>query len=671
MKLDRTLLFAAALAMAGLGGAATAAGPASSTEWDNKNVPIEVYAQFPMISRPRMTSDGKWIATKVRANGEQVLAIMPVKKGDGKLEIIARDSPAGADNLGARQIASYFWIDPDHLIIQLVSRDNADGQWFDNVRYASYNRLTKQVIPLGWDKAFASTQLLWASHKGKPHVLLQRLVIDSGSTRNGYDTERWSNPEVIDIDVDTGKYTTAMNKNTEVESWVADADGVVRMGSSNDADTGKVKVMYRDGPDQQMRTVFNGVPDRYSGMALPTTFLAGGKAYAVSRTEGYRALYEYDLSTMKLGKKVFGVEGYDIDDVDTTDDETALSAVSYTKGRAEQFFFDGRLKEIQGLLEETFGKGNVYIATTDAKRETILFKVAAMGQAESWYIFDTVTGGMGRFAYANETLKDAKLNPVSVVHYKASDGKTIEAILTMPRHRAGQKNLPLIVLPHGGPWARDDADWDAYGWAQSLAEMGYVVIQPNYRGSDGYGREWERASEKSWGYRMQDDLNDAIPWLAGQGIVDPKRVCMFGWSYGGYAASRAAERDGDKYRCAISGAGVQDLPAMVRYDKGYLGSYGAKAFLGSASADLVDASPGLHPEKYTIPILIVQGAKDVRVPPSQSRDLVARLKKVGKVEGRDFFYLEQPLNTHNLLREADRIQLMQEVKKFLDRFNPA
>lgn len=170
---------------------------------------------------------------------------------------------------------------------------------------------------------------------------------------------------------------------------------------------------------------------------------------------------------------------------------------------------------------------------------------------------------------------------------------------------------------------------------------------------------------------MQDDLNDAVTWLAGNGTIDAKRVCMMGWSYGGYAASRAAQRDGGKYRCAISGAGVHDLPAMVRYDKNYLGAYGAKMGLGAAGADLAAVSPGLHPEQYSTPILIVHGVRDKRVPVAQSRDLVARLKKAGKVEGKDFVYVEQPLNTHNLLREQDRVQLLQEVKKFLDRNNPA
>jgi len=658
-------------AAGGIAGQGVAADTPASTDWAEKTVPVELYAQFPMIAQPQMSQDGKWIATQIRANGGQVLAVVPVKAGDGKAEVIARNGEVSTDKQGVRQIRSYRWVDSDHLLIAFSTRDNLYGNWFDNVRYAAYNRVSKKIVPLGWDKAFGSTGALWNSTSGKPHILLQRNPFDTVSSR-GPDTERLDNPEVIDIDLDTGKYTVAMPQNPAVEAWTADSNGVVRLGTSSDPETGHVVVYYRAGPDQTMKKIFDGTPDRYGELGVPALFVAGDKAaYAYSRNDGYRALYEYDLTSMKLGKKVFGVPGYDIDGASLTPDRSALMAVSYTAGREQRQYFDPRLKEIEGLLEDTFGKGNVLIATADAKRETIMFRVARMGQAETWYIFDTVTGGIGRFAYANDTLKDAMLNPVSVVSYPTSDGKKIEAVLTMPRHRAGQKNLPLIVLPHGGPWARDDADWDAYGWAQTLAEQGYVVIQPNYRGSTGYGSEWEKASEKAWGYRMQDDLNDAIPWLAGQGIVDPKRVCMFGWSYGGYAASRAAERDGDKYRCAISGAGVHDLVAMQKYDTNYLGRYGAKMGMGSASANLIDASPGLHPEKYSIPILIVQGAKDVRVPPAQARDLVARLKKVGKIEGKDFFYLEQPLNTHNLLREADRVQLMQEMMKFLTRFNPA
>ncbi|OYX36666.1 MULTISPECIES: S9 family peptidase [unclassified Sphingomonas] len=632
------------------------------SDWDGKVVPIETFAQFPVIQRPVLSPDGNWMIAKVRSAGVQALAIVPVGT-PGKPEVIARDGEASVDKLGERQIIDYRWLDNNLLLIGFSSRDNYAGEWFDNVRYASYNRETKKTTPLGWDDSFLGTDLLWASNSGAPRILLQRR-----NPRNG--TESLSAPEVIEVDAVTGKAKVAMRSNPVVRGWTADLAGVVRMGARRDADTGKVTVLYRDGPNDAMHTVYEGVPDRFAGAALPDFMMPDGKAYAVSAKDGYRALYTFDVAGMKLGEKVFGVDGYDIDGPRLSYDRTRLDAVEVTKDREVQVFFDSRLKQIQAVLENGFGKGNVYIASGDAKREKIVFRVAATGQAESWFMFNSVSGSVARLAFANETLKNAQLNPVSMVRYTASDGKSIEAVLTMPRHRAGKKNLPLIVLPHGGPWARDSADWDPFGWAQALAETGYVVIQPNFRGSTGYGTAWEKDGDKNWGYRMQDDLNDAVTWLAGQGTIDPKRVCMMGWSYGGYAASRAAERDGDKYRCAITGAGVHDLPAMVRYDKGYLGRYNAKAFLGQAG-NLIDVSPGLHPENYKIPVLIIHGAKDVRVPVAQSRDLVARLKAAGKVEGKDFVYVEQPLNTHNLLREEDRLQVLIETKKFLEKHNPA
>ena len=235
----------------------------------------------------------------------------------------------------------------------------------------------------------------------------------------------------------------------------------------------------------------------------------------------------------------------------------ALDGVMVTRDRTEYHWFNPRLRDIQQVLDETFGAGNARIVSADRPRQNIVVHVGAPNQAGGYYLYQTETGNMRLIGWMNTALRDMTLNPVRTIRYRASDGQTIAAVLTLPRLRE-HRNLPLIVLPHGGPWARDLEDWDI--WAQPLAELGYAVVQPNFRGSSGYGQAWEAMSDGNWGMRMQDDLNDAVDHLAQEGIADRSRVCMMGWSYGGYAASRAAQRDGSRYRCAISGAGVHDLP---------------------------------------------------------------------------------------------------------------
>jgi dipeptidyl aminopeptidase/acylaminoacyl peptidase len=271
---------------------------------------------------------------------------------------------------------------------------------------------------------------------------------------------------------------------------------------------------------------------------------------------------------------------------------------------------------------------------------------------------------MRRFAYVNETLGNQSLGPASTFRYKARDGLSIEAVLTLPKGR-DPKNLPLILMPHGGPEARDSANYD--WWVQFLASRGYAVVQPNYRGSTGYGDDFQKAGDGEWGRKMQDDLNDAVADLATKGMIDPKRVCIVGASYGVYAAMRGAQRDGAKFRCAISYAGVSDLNGMLNYDGRFLYGNTARDSWKESAPDLKEVSPINHAADFSAPILIMHGKKDLRVPLSQSKRMADRLR----IAGKPIDYVEQPLGDHYFSREADRIQFLEVMEAFLKKHNPA
>ena len=651
-----TGLLLAGVATGGYAPAQPAPAPAAA-----QPIPVSVFARLPQTENPRISAKGSALAAKVRSEGRQVLAIIPLDTPNPRPEIIGTDNDANFDRRSGRRIVSWDWIDDDNLLVWLAARSDIQGQEVQERRVASYNRKTRKFTPLGWrDALIDAGDVIWRSRSGPSRVLISRFV-------NSGDTEKLFNREVISVDVATGRQERVQAPRFGIRDWYADSEGVVRLGYQTDASTGRLSVLYRSRGGENYRTIINQKMERYKTPPVPLIFLPNDRAIVTSRHENFEAVYEIDLNTMEFVRRIFGVDGYDVAGVAPNLEGTGIGRVMVLEDRLRSHHFEPRLKEIQQVLDETYGAGNASIVSADHKRENVVLRVGAPNQAGGFYLYSTETGDIRHIGWVNTELKDTKLNPVRTIRYQARDGKTIAAVLTLPRSR-DHKNLPLIVLPHGGPWARDYEDFDM--WAQPLAELGYAVVQPNFRGSSGYGYEWEAASDGNWGTKMQDDLLDAIAHLSTQGIADKGRVCIMGWSYGGYAASRAAQRDGQHYRCAISGAGVHDLPTMVAYDKNYLGRHGSQ-YLGSAASRLAQVSPARFAKEFSIPILIVHGAEDERVPVAQSRQLVERLKAAGKIEGKDFVYLEQPRNTHHLPLEEHRLEFMEAVKKFLAQHNPA
>jgi dipeptidyl aminopeptidase/acylaminoacyl peptidase len=263
------------------------------------------------------------------------------------------------------------------------------------------------------------------------------------------------------------------------------------------------------------------------------------------------------------------------------------------------------------------------------------------------------------------------MHPLGTVTFKARDGRAIPTLLTIPRSKvSSMKNLPAIVMPHGGPASYDTIDFDYE--AQAFAQQGYMVIKPQFRGSSGFGAEHELAGRGEWGKKMQDDLSDALNFLVGKGIVDPKRVCIVGSSYGGYAALAGGAYTPELYKCVVAINGVTELHAFkswVAEERGRSSSsveYWEDQFGGEeyTKAGAREASPAASAETFTAPVLLIHGKNDKVVPISQSELMYKALKKakksveIIKLDGED----------HHLSEGATRLQTLDASIKFVNQY---
>ncbi|KQM49285.1 peptidase [Sphingomonas sp. Leaf208] len=613
-------------------------------------VPVETFAKLPGIANPKLSPDGRRIAAKMAIDGVQVLVVAPLFPG-GKLAAI---------KVGATVDINWWrWVGDDWLAVGIGSQDMLYGEEIYVTRTLGVKADMTKINRIDWkNSGVRADEILWAARDGTPRVLLSR--------QTGIESESQWYPAVAEVDLSTGKTKTVAGSQTNVFDWYADGAGVVRMGYRYDDDTRKSSLLYRSANRDPFKVIASarGKQD----IVIPVTFRADGTAIATDDSGGRDEVFEVSLPDLKLGKKLYGADSYDVDGVIDNATGDDIDGITVTDRFGHIVWLNPKLKEIQDAVDKAVGERRARIVSWDRTRSKFLVQVGSPSQAGALYFYDPANGSMQRYSWQNNDLKARTLSPVSTIRYKARDGVEIEALLTLPRGHS-PKNLPLIVLPHGGPFARDSEDWD--WWTQYLAETGYAVIQPNYRGSSGYGTSFAKLGEGQWGLKMQDDLDDAIVDLAKKGIADPKRVCMAGASYGGYTAMRAAQRNGTGdaalYRCAISYAGVSDLQAMQRYDGKFLYGKTRGDWLKKQAPDYRSVSPRFGAQTFSIPILMLHGKEDKRVPVKQSRMMAAALKEAGK----SFEYIEQPLGDHHFTRGEDRLEFLKAMGAFLTKYNPA
>lgn len=608
----------------------------------------EAFARLPFIESPVLSPDGTRIAARVAIQGKQRLAIIPI--GDvSKIKLI---------DPGDFELKSWSWVNNDWLLLRAGEMQPVEGDsWLISRAFgvrADGGKINALAIPTTGQNG---DDILWKARDGSPHVLIAMQNSIYADTEDFW-------PQVRDFDVSTGKSKLVQNSMSQVNDWYADSAGVVRLGIAYDDDRRSSRALYRAAAGQPLRTIDRATRGG-SLKTLPALILPqSGNAVAIDDADGFDAVYDYDLDTMKIGAKIFDSPGYDVDGTFLDPTGAKLMGFVYTDTHQRTKWVDPTLAQVQADLDKAVPNLWPDIVSWSNDLSVLVVHIGAADSAGAYYIYRPAEGRMSLFATINDALGTKPNAPVKTVRFTARDGVEMQAVLTLPKGKDA-RNLPLILMPHGGPGVRDDESWD--WWAQFLASRGYAVLQPNYRGSTGFGTKFYKLGDGQWGLKMQDDLIDAVGWAAKQGIADPKRVCIVGGSYGGYAAFRAAQRDKGVYRCAVSFAGISDMTAMLRYDGSFLNGNAAKDFLRTKAPDLKAVSPINFPADFSMPILIVHGKADQTVPVKQSREMVEKLKAVGAT----YRYVEQPLGDHHLTREADRLQFLQELDAFLTKYNPA
>ncbi|MDB5577811.1 MAG: peptidase, partial [Bradyrhizobium sp.] len=589
------------------------------------------------------------IAVRMAVAGQLRLAIIPLTDVKKTVTI----------GMGENDLNAWEWVNNDWLIANIGATEKVEGDDWYLTRTAAVSADGKKLNMLGTKIAAQNAgNVLWMALDGSPHILLAMQT-------SVYSNEEGFWPEVRDFDVSTGKSVRVVPSTDKVSSWFADGAGTVRMGVAYNDDRRSYRLLYRDDRSKSFHTVSKARGRGASLGSLPAMFLSEpGKALAFDDDDGFNSLYAFDLATLKTGEKMFGKPGYDLGGIITDATGTRIIGVQYTDTRSRIHWFDPVLAGIQAEIDKAVGTRHARITSWSNDFSVLTVMVGGGDRPGAYYVYRPDEGRLRVLAKVNEALGTGALSPVSTVKYKARDGLEISAILTVPKGKAA-KDLPLILMPHGGPFARDDESWD--WWTQFLASRGYAVLQPNYRGSSGFGNVFAEKGEGQWGLGMQDDLTDAVKWATGQGIADAGRVCIVGASYGGYAALRAAQRDHGVYRCAVSFAGVADMQGMLRYDGSFLNSGRGTDWLRKQAPDLKGVSPINFAADFSIPLLLMHGKADTRVPVKQSRQMADRLKSAGK----DYRYVEQPLGDHHLSREADRVQFLKELEAFLAKYDPA
>jgi len=597
-----------------------------------KQVPLRDFFKNPEQTGHQVSTDGRYLSW-----------IAPYER---RLNVYVRPIAGGAATRAtsetARDIAGYFWKGDRILYVKdfggdenfhVVSVDMKAGDLKD---LTPGEKVRAQIVDILIDD---DTHIIVSHNRRDPKVF-----------------------DVFRVNVKTGEEKLIAQNPGNITGWQTDHDGRLRMASTTDGVN--TSLLYRESEADAFKPILT---TNFKEQVNPLFFTFDNrKLYVVSnRGRDKAAVFVFDPQSAKEGEMIFEHPEVDVGGLTYSRKRKVLTTAPYTTWKAERKFLD---RESEAMFRDVESKLPGYeIQFVSTNRDEDKFIVASFSDKTRGkrYLYDKNTKKLELLADVSPWLPEAELADMKPIKYTTRDGLVINGYLTLPRGVAA-KNLPVVVNPHGGPWARDV--WRFNPEVQFLANRGYAVFQMNFRGSVGYGRKFWESSFKQWGKKMQDDVTDGVQWLIREGIADPKRVAIYGGSYGGYTTLAGIAFTPDLYAAAVDYVGVSNLFTFMKtippYWKPYLEML--QEMVGDMEKDkelLASASPVMHVDRIKTPLFIAQGAKDPRVNKDESDQMVAALKKRGvEVE-----YMVKDNEGHGFRNEENRFEFYEAMEKFLSR----
>ena len=608
----------------------------------------------------QLSPNGEWLAAIGPYEGRRNLFSMRLSdRVSARLTNLQSKSRA----IYNRDVAFFFWVSDERLIYGVDTGGNESFSWFAVNRDGTDQRQLFRGAG-GVEFVPPNTNMLNRLDNDPEHILV------SNNERSR------SYPDVYRMNVYTGKMRRVETNPGYIQGYAADWDGKLRFAIGHPDGRGRALregelleqlAYYRPNEEAEWQAVHS--THYFDGPTfIPLAFTADNTKMYVTTNEGRdtQAIYIFDLETGELGELVLADKRADLSGIRLSPKDHRPLWISWQYELPVKAMLDQEFADLQATIDSAFPDNYNAITSISKDENRMLIYSGNDRDPGTYYLYDKSAGKIEFFAQPRPWIEANDMSEMTPVRYEARDGETIHAYLTVPAGREASK-LPLIINPHGGPYGIRDF-WGYNTETQFLANRGYAVMQVNYRGSGGYGRRFLDIAWQKWGLEMQDDITDGVLWAIEQGIADPERVCIYGASYGGYATMAGITKTPELYQCAVNYVGVVDLVALLDYhhrfrDGNFIRAWGKRA-IGDRKADrerLLATSPINHLDKVTVPLYVVHGKRDPRVPhDSQYMPLMRKLR------GTEIDYKSMVKNRegHGFRMEENRIELYTELEKF-------